>query len=189
MKPGSNLELNKIAASIFLAGLLTMVAAKLSHIFYTPEPAKQAGILIEVPEDNTSNVNAVIEEIDVKTLLASADIERGKKVAKKCVACHTFDQGGKNGVGPNLYGILGRDIASVNGFNYSKALQNIDGKWDYDKMAAWLKKPKEFAKGNIMSFVGIKKPQQLADIIVYLNSKSATPLAIPAAPAAPTATE
>jgi cytochrome c len=116
--------------------------------------------------------------------LASADVAKGEAVFKKCAACHNVDPGGANGTGPALHGVVGRPIAAAGGFSYSDALSGMKGKnWDWDNLWGWLKSPKAFMAGNKMSFAGITKPEDRAAVIAYLNSKSASPLPLPAAPA------
>jgi len=118
----------------------------------------------------------------VETLLASADPAAGEAATKKqgCVACHTFNQGGRNGIGPNLYGIVGAPIAEVEGFTFSNALKEHHGKWTYADLDKWLTKPAAFAPGTRMTFVGVADPKQRADIIDYLRTLSPNPQPLPA---------
>ena len=102
----------------------------------------------------------------------AADAKKGKKVYKKCKACHSINKGGKNKVGPNLYGIVGRKAAQVKGFKYSKALKNSSLTWDDATLDKFLKKPKKLVKKTKMAFGGIKKDSQRADLIAYLKSNS-----------------
>jgi cytochrome c len=115
----------------------------------------------------------------ILALLASADPEAGSKVARKCGACHSFEEGGPNKVGPNLYGVVGADIANHEGYSYSDALSSKEGTWDYEKLAAFLTDPKAWAPGTKMSFAGVKKPEELADLIAYLRSLAAEPMPLP----------
>jgi cytochrome c len=116
----------------------------------------------------------------ISALLASADAEAGSKVARKCSACHSFEEGGPNKVGPNLYDLVGREIASHEGYSYSDALSSKAGsQWDYESLAAFLTDPKAWAPGTKMSFAGVKKPEELADLIAYLRSLSANPAPLP----------
>ena len=105
-------------------------------------------------------------------LLAAGNADAGEKVAKKCAACHTFDEGGKNRVGPNLHGIVGRAVASGAEFSYSSALKELGGAWDYERLDAWLTNPKELVAKTSMSFAGVKKAEDRADLIAYLRSIS-----------------
>jgi cytochrome c len=114
-------------------------------------------------------------------LLASADAEKGAKVAKKCVSCHTFEAGGKNKIGPNLHNIVGANKRHVEGFNYSGAFQDLSGQWTYEELDAFLHKPKEFAKGTKMTFAGLKKAQDRADVILFLRQNTESPPPLPAA--------
>jgi cytochrome c len=114
-------------------------------------------------------------------LLATADLAAGEALAKKqCAACHTFNEGGRNGVGPNLYGIINRPHGAVPGYNASDALKKKEGPWTYEEMNAWLKKPSTYAPGTKMAFAGINSDKQRADIILYLRSLAATPAPLPA---------
>ena len=104
-------------------------------------------------------------------MLASADIEKGKKVFGKCKSCHKLDDG-VNGVGPHLYKVINRDIGSIEGFKYSKALMGLQGVWSIEELNKYLTKPSEYAPGTAMSFAGLKKDKDRADLIEYLNTLS-----------------
>ncbi|HSA80282.1 MAG TPA: cytochrome c family protein [Geminicoccaceae bacterium] len=149
------------------------------------QPAQAAGseqvAAVEPAEQTTGQPGAAGQgEGSFATLLAAADPAAGEKAAKKCAACHSFEQGGTAKIGPPLWGVLGRDIASAPDFRYSNALAEKDGSWDYGNLHAYLANPKEWAPGNKMAFAGIKKPEELADIIVYLRSLSDSPEPLPA---------
>jgi cytochrome c len=119
------------------------------------------------------------EQGDFHALLAAADPAAGEKAAKKCAVCHSFEQGGAAKLGPPLWDVLGREIASAPDFRYSNALAEKDGSWDYDKLHAFLANPKEWAPGTKMAFAGVRKPEELADIIAYLRSLSDSPEPLP----------
>jgi cytochrome c len=109
--------------------------------------------------------------------LASADASAGEKVFQKCTACHSIEKGGANGVGPNLYGILGKPHAAVAGFSYSESLSGIAENWGVEQMDNWLKSPKRYASGTKMSFAGLSKGEDRANVIAYMNNNTDAPLA------------
>ncbi|MBA4164867.1 MAG: cytochrome c family protein [Erythrobacter sp.] len=123
---------------------------------------------------------------DLGTLLASGSIEAGEKIFAKCTACHTANQGGANGIGPNLFGVMGKPVGShVAGFAYSPALSGHGGEWNWETMDAWLTSPKKFASGTKMSFAGLSKPEDRANVMLYLEANGGAPAKpAPAAPAA-----
>ena len=108
-------------------------------------------------------------------ILQTADAGRGQAVFQKCQACHTVNQGGANGLGPNLHGTMGATLAHVAGFAYSDALRSKGGSWDWEKMSQWLRSPRTFAPGTKMTFAGLSNPQDRADVMVYLNSQGGAP--------------
>ncbi len=183
----SGFELNKIAAAVLLAGIIAILVSFVADALYQPElePKKRgyeiAGADAFVAGSGSSTTKQKADKpVDILQFMANADAQAGAKLTKKCMACHSFDQGGGHKVGPNLYGVLGRDIASASGYAYSDALKAIGGKWDYQKLSEFLHKPKKFAKGTKMVFAGIKKPQQRADLIMYLRSLGSGSIPIPA---------
>ena len=122
-------------------------------------------------------------EVPIASLLGTADPAKGADVFKKCAACHTINQGGANGIGPNLYATMGEGIAQgKGGFAFSDALKSVGGTWDFEKMNAWLTSPRKFANGTKMTFAGLSNPQDRANIIAYLNQQGSN-LPLPAAPA------
>ena len=102
----------------------------------------------------------------------AADVDAGKKVFRKCKACHTLKEGGKSAIGPNLYGVVGRNAATVDGFKYSKAMKESGLVWDEETLTGYLTKPKEFLPDNKMPFPGLKKPEQIENVIAYIIEKS-----------------
>ena len=117
--------------------------------------------------------------------LATADPKAGEADAGLCKVCHAFNKGGAAVVGPDLYGVVGRKIASVEGFNYTPALKAHEGDWTFEKLDAWLTNPATFAPGTMMAFPGIPDTKKRADVIAYLNANSDSPLPLPKAAAAP----
>ncbi len=166
------MEMNKIAASIFLAGIIAMVAGFVTDLMYHPEVnIEKRGYSIEVVESTGDGaVAADAAPVDIYPFLAAADVEAGKIFSKKCTACHSFEKGGAHKVGPALHNVFNRDIASVGGYAFSDALTGVPGKWDAQNLSEFLTKPKKFAKGTKMVYAGIKKPEQRANLIAYLKS-------------------
>ncbi|MSO89895.1 MAG: cytochrome c family protein [Rhodospirillaceae bacterium] len=123
------------------------------------------------------------QRVTALPLLAAADPEAGKAVFRKCLSCHTIDAGGKNGTGPNLHNIVGESIGDRNGFKTSASLQAIGGTWTYEKLEDYMENPKRLAPKGIMSFAGIKKPKERADVIRFLAANTENPLPFPAAEA------
>jgi len=134
----------------------------------------------EIAEININNSTQLVvaekPKLSFEELLTIASIESGKKVSSKCTACHGFNSGGGNRIGPNLWNILGANKANAAGFNYSDSLKSIGGEWSIEEMNLWLKSPKKYAPGNAMSFVGLRKDKDRANLIAYLNSMSDNPI-------------
>lgn len=181
-------ELNKIIGAILFSILIILGLGILSDMVFHVETPEKQGYMIAVEEageeaedGEAADAGGADEpaEVSLGTLLASGEVEDGMKQAKKCAACHSFDEGGPNKVGPNLHDIVGREVASVAGFGYSSAMQALGGTWSYEQLATFLAKPKDLVPGTTMGFAGLKKPNQIADLIAYLRSVS------PSAPALP----
>ena len=177
-----NLKTNKILAGFLLAGLLAMGSGKIAEILVPDHELDENAYPVETKQvadsgQATTPVNQGPEPI--LALLASADIEAGIKVAKKCTACHEFDPDGKNKTGPMLWNIVDASKGMKDGFNYSDALVGMGGAWDYEALNAFLYKPKAYIKGTKMNFAGLKKPSDRANMIAYLRSLADTPVALP----------
>lgn len=184
----SGLELNKIAAAVLVAGITGIVVAKTAAGLYAPEAEpKTRGYTIEVAE-NTGAGDAAKKDVgpvDITLHLASASAEKGQSLTKPCATCHSFEQGGPDKVGPNLWGTVGNHRAHKDGYAYSSGMLEHKGeKWDFQSLSEFLEKPAKYVPGTKMAFAGIKKPEDRAAVIVYLNSLGSN-LPIPAAPAAP----
>ncbi len=174
---------NTIAGWVLGAGIVALGASIISgEVFHSERPEKM-GYPIAGVEDVGGD--AKVAEKPIAFFLASADPAKGADVFKKCAACHNAEPGGPNALGPNLYGIVGAPHSSKPGFAYSAILTEKKGQpWTWDDMSAWLASPKKYAPGTKMTFAGLSSPEDRANVMVYLNSKSAAPLPLPAAPAA-----
>lgn len=194
----TNLNTNKIAGAILLAGLIGMISGKVTEFLYDGGPQHAGGhheevrgYKIDVPEvAETGGAAVVATAADISALYATADIKAGESYfSKKCAVCHNIDKGQPNKVGPHLYGVMGRAVASIGDFNYSDAMKKhtsevAGGKWDWDAMNHFQWAPRKTVPGTIMAYAGTPKDQERANLIVYLNSKSDSPLALPPVTAA-----
>ena len=178
----------------FAAVWLTIGANEASH-FLVPDPegVSTFGYEIEVPEGFGMTSASEVEDIlvDVKPLIAGATVEDGAKVARKCQSCHTFDQGERNGTGPNLYNIVGAELATHDrgDFQLSDSIRAGATVWDYDTLNAYLEYPKNVAPQGTMSFVGLRKPEDRASVIKFLMSKTENPPEVILDPVEPVAEE
>jgi len=184
---GMSLEFNKIAAAVLTAGVAFMGAGIVAEVLISPtrlsEPAISLGL--DPSDAPPTAVAAATPEAPtlapVEPLLASADVEAGAGAARRaCAACHTFVEGGRNGVGPNLWNIVGSNHAQVEGFNYSAANRALaDKPWDYEALNAFIAAPARAMPGTRMAFAGLANVQQRADIIAYLRTLSHDPAPLP----------
>jgi cytochrome c len=185
-------EFNKLIGALLGAVFVVFSISIVSNaIFASPAP-EQFGFAIEAPEEETAESGpAAPAEEPIAVLLASANPEAGAAVFKKCTACHTGESGGANKVGPNLWNIVNRPLASHEGFAYSAAMKEFaqggSVVWDYEHLSNFLASPKGYIKGTAMGFAGVKKPDERANLIAYLRTLSDSPAPLPeaAAPAAP----
>jgi cytochrome c len=180
----ASLETNKALAALLTAGIIASGSGVISRIIYHPSMPEENAYVIEVPEGDTGGATAEAEVTPLPVLLAAASPEEGQGEAKKCAACHSFEQGGASKIGPPLWGVVDRDIASVAGFAYSDALLERDGTWTFDALNEFVTNPKGFAPGTKMAFAGIKDPEDRADVLVYLRSLAENPVPLPEATAA-----
>ncbi len=172
---------NTIAGWALAAGIVALGASIVTgEMFHSERPEKMGYPIEGVEEDNAGGAEA---EQPIAAFMAAADPGKGEGVFKKCAACHTITPGGANGLGPNLHGIMGAPLASKAGFAYSDALKSKGGAWDWETMSQWLKSPKGFAPGTKMTFAGLGKPEDRANLLAWMNTQGSN-LPLPPPPAA-----
>lgn len=179
-------EINKIAGAILGMLTLAMGVGFLSSGLVSQKPLQKAGY--ELPDEQHGGAAAggaapaAAAEEPIAKRLASADLKKGEAASKKCVSCHQFSKDGKNGQGPVLWGVVGRAKGAAAGFNYSAALKERAGKgekWNFEELDGFVHKPKGYMPGTSMAFAGISRPDERADLILYLRSLSDSPVALP----------
>lgn len=170
-----NNDTNTFFGWVLFAGVIALGLNAISSRVFDLEAPENPGYVIQAAEAGEAAAGPSLAE-----LLATGSAEAGEAVFAKCMSCHTINQGGANGIGPNLYGIMGLPIGKhAAGFAYSSALSGKEGVWDFENMYAWLKSPRAFADGTTMSFAGLGDAQDRANIMLYLNSQGSN-LALPA---------
>lgn len=177
-------EWNKIAGAVLGTLIFVMVLKIVSDSIYEPaEPAKPGYVVEGVVEPTAGGGEAKpVEEAmpDWGTVLASADVVKGKEISGRCLQCHDLSKGGPNKIGPNLWGVVGRARASHEGFSYSGAMKAKGGNWTFDELFKFLKSPGSYIPGTKMSFAGLRSPQERTNLIAWLRTQSDSPVAIPA---------
>jgi cytochrome c len=175
-------EANKIAGAILMSGLIAMASGFIARSLVHPVELKELAFAVEKPDAPAAGSQAAAAPAEippVAPLLAKADLAVGEAAAKKCAACHTFDKGGPNRVGPNLWDVVGRKPGSHPGFAYSKAMASVPEEWNYEHLNKYLANPKAEVPGNKMAFAGIPKIEERAAVIAWLRSKADAPKPLP----------
>jgi cytochrome c len=183
----NSFELNKVLGAVLGTCLFLVAVHIASGAVFTPAAPAKPGYVIEVKEEQPAQGGAASPAaVPIEQLLASASAQQGQSDAKVCLTCHNFGKGQGNKVGPDLYGVVGRQVASEQGFNYSAPLKAMGGTWTFDALNKWLLNPRNDVPGTLMTFGGVPSEKQRANIIAYLNSNSDSPQPLPkAAEAAP----
>ena len=173
-------EINKIIAAVLVTVLIVFGIGKISDIIFHVEAPNVPGYKVEVKLASSSSADSSSEsQIDIAALLSMGDIEHGEKVFKKCAACHSIKKDGGNKIGPKLWSVMFRPVASVADYKYSKALSEYKKEWSWEEMNGFLIKPSKWIKGNKMGFAGLKKDEDRASVILYLNQNSDNPKTLP----------
>ena len=180
----SGLEVNKILASIIMALLIVTLIGHFGDLLVNTEHHDEGETAYKIDvEEMPSGDSGIVKKEEViepiSALLVSASLENGEKLFKKCATCHNYEKGGANKVGPQLWNLINRPKANVEGFAYSKALAEYGGEWSYEELAEFLYKPKKFIKGTKMNFAGLKKVKDRADIVYFLREQSDSPVPLP----------
>ena len=171
-------EINKIVAAILVTVLVVFGINKFTDILFHVNKPNQSAYKVELV--TASNTGASSEQnVSIAQLLAMGNIEHGEKVFKKCSACHMIASDGKNLIGPNLWGVIGRNAAAISDYKYSKAMIAYGKKWTFEEMNGYLIKPQAYIKGTKMAFAGLRKEKDRASVILYLNQNSDNPLPLP----------
>src|SRR5713101_22683 len=182
--PMDSFEVNKILGAVLFTCLVLLALNITAGALFTPEPPKKPGYEIAVQEEPAgAPAAAPAAEQPIEQALASADPKRGQQTAKVCQTCHTFEKGGPNKIGPNLWGVLGRKKGTEGGFAYSDAIKSKGGEWTVDDLNKFLANPRAYAPGTKMNFAGLQRENQRADAIAYLNTLSDNPKPLPTAAA------
>jgi cytochrome c len=178
-------ELNKILGALLGTCLVLLAVHIASGAIFASSPPAKPGYVIEVKQEQQPGQQgggaAAPAHVPIENLLANASTERGASVAKQCELCHNFGKGQGNKIGPDLYGVVGRSVASEAGFNYSPQLKAKGGTWTFDALDKWLLNPRADVPGTLMTFAGIPSERQRADVIAYLNANSDKPEPLPKA--------
>jgi cytochrome c len=183
----NSFELNKILGAILATCLILLALNIGANALFAPAKPAKPGYAIAVKEEAAGGKQeAAAPAQPIEALLAKASVEKGQAAAKQCQACHTFAKGEPNRVGPNLWNIVGSERGEGRGFNFSAAMKAKGGTWTFDELNKFLANPRGYIPGTAMTFAGLTRDDQRADVIDYLNTLSDSPLPLPkAAEAAP----
>ena len=174
----NSFEINKIITAILVTILVIFGIGKISDIIFDKKDENIVAYKVEAPEGLATKASTEAT-VDISTLLALGDVAHGENVFKKCKACHSIKQGGKNNIGPKLWNVMFRPVGAVTDYKYSKALTTYGKEWSWEEMNGFLIKPAKWIKGNKMGFAGLKSEKDRASVILYLNQNSENPKELP----------
>jgi len=178
-----NNRTNVISMMVLGAGIVALGSSIISGEAFKPHELKKQSYIVEGVVEEGGGATAAVADTPIALRLQTADVAKGAETFKKCASCHNIADGGANGTGPNLWGVLGKPHAAHPGYAYSDALKGKPGNWDWEGLDAWLKKPSAYAPGTKMNFAGLGKGDERANVIAYINSQGSN-LPMPAAPVA-----
>ena len=173
--------MNKIVVSIVLAIILVFGINKITNVIYYVEKPEKSAYQVDSVADSGESTSIEMSSANLETgsileLFASTSAAEGEKIFKRCAACHSITQGGKNKIGPALWGVLGRKAGNISDYKYSKAIVAHGKPWSFEEMNGFLLKPKDWIKGTKMSFAGLKNANERAAVILYMNENTDSPL-------------
>ncbi len=170
----NDFEFNKIFAAVLCAGIAAWMGWFISYKLVHPHMLHEDAVFIDGAAVADSGPAAPTGPDPIMALIATADVAKGEKLSKACAACHSFDQGGPNKVGPNLYGVVGGPMAHVASFEYSASLAGFGKNWGYDELNHFLYKPKAYIAGTKMNYAGLKKPEDRAAMIAWMKTQGSS---------------
>ena len=175
-------EINKIVAAVLMVALLVIGIGKISDVVFHVDKPETPGYAVEVEKvaiSSATEVKVAENKVDISALMAMGDAISGEKIFKKCAACHSIVKDGKNKIGPALYNVVGRQVGGVSDYKYSKALAGYEKSWTFEELNGFLLKPAKWIKGTKMAYAGLRKEEDRASVIKYLNQNSDSPKPLP----------
>ena len=174
----NSFEINKIITAILVTILVVFGIGKISDVIFDKDDKDIVAYKVEAPEDLATQASTETA-VDMSALLALGDVAHGEKVFKKCKACHSIKQDGRNNIGPKLWNVMFRPVGAVTDYKYSKALTSYGKEWSWEEMNGFLIKPSKWIPNNKMGFAGLKSEKDRSSVILYLNQNSDNPKPLP----------